>query len=104
MPKEWCKGVKADTPLYDLAGFDIVWDLPIEEFHLLFEGLTKVMLDRMFVSSCTEKSRPIWKKLSTAYAEMAVFSETSRRTRPIMLHQFKGNSYKISTKFPRKAV
>ena len=94
-------GVVEYTPLLDLEGFDVVWNLPLEEFHLIKEGLTKKMLQRMGFFTINidaprkrraEKNttREIMELFNKAYCTMAVFSETSRRPRPLKLHQFKG--------------
>lgn len=86
------RGVLTDSPLLDLPGFDPIWDVPIEEFHLIKEGLTKLMMERMLDFSNTDETRRIKKELSDAYAATMVFSETSRRARPITrFAQFKGS-------------
>ena len=90
-----------DTPLLDVPGFDIVYDIPLEEFHLIKEGLTKKMLQRMGFFALnidarrdkrvgTNYARQVLGKLNNAYCAMSVFSETSRRPRPLKLNQFKG--------------
>ena len=89
LSRELRMGVKRDTPLIDLNGFDIIWSVPIEEFHLIKEGISKLMLERMFTGTAESVVRT-FKKLSAMYSGMAVFSETSRRPREIKLKQFKG--------------
>ena len=83
--------MKHDTPLFDLNDFDVIWDVPIEEFHLCKEGITKLMMDRMF-NSAAEATVRLLGQFSRMYCRLQVFSETSRRTREIKLKQLKGSS------------
>ena len=100
------KGVVNDTPLLDVPNFDVIWDVPLDEFHLIKEGLTKLMLDRMGFASLNidgprrdgagrrhSHAREVLIKLNHAYCNMAVFSETCRRPRPLKLGQLKGKFY-----------
>ncbi len=42
-------GIQDFSPLFDLLyDFDVVWDISLDRFHLLFEGNTKKMMRRMF--------------------------------------------------------
>ena len=46
------RGINQLSPLLDMqSGLDIVWGLPIDEFHILHEGITKQMLKVLFLSS-----------------------------------------------------
>lgn len=77
-------GIIADTPLYDFPQpFSALWSVPTEQFHLLFEGITKMVIQRTFEHTDTCESRKIYKAWNQAYLEMAVFSETPRTTRRI---------------------
>ncbi len=91
------KGVIADSALYDLPQFDIVWDCPIEEFHNIKEGLSKQIMHRMFIKKKTVYSRAVKNELSQLYENMAVFSESPRKTRAISVGQFKGNEFGLLT-------
>ena len=75
------------SPLLDLeSGLDIVWGLPLDEFHLVKEGLTKLMLSRMLWTTQHRESRDLHNKMNLAYRNMAVLSEMPRRTRSIQQH------------------
>ena len=91
------KGVIADSALHDLPGFDVVWDCPIEEFHNCKEGMSKQIHHRALVKKKTRYSARILAQYSALYEEMAVFSESPRRTRHIALGQFKGNEFGLLT-------
>ena len=88
------------TPLLDVPHFDIIWDVPIEEFHLIKEGLSKLMLERMGFATINidapgkerrrSHAREVLEQLNHAYCNMSVFSETCRRPRPLKLGQLKG--------------
>ncbi len=84
----------AFSPLFDLiCPFDIIWCLPLDPFHLLFEGIAKEMLKRLFSKRNTAVSREFFQKLSDVYKAMKVFSETPRRTVSVVLAMLKGHEY-----------
>ncbi len=89
--------VVEDSALYDLEGFDIVWDVAIDVFHLCYEGITKLQLRRMFVVRSTVESRDLLEELNVHYREMRVFSETARTTRTVQVMAFKGNELAVFT-------
>lgn len=70
--------------------FDPIWHCPTEEFHLLKEGLTKMMVKRLFETRSTKESREVFQTWSTLYQGMCVFSETPRYTRNISTSKMKG--------------
>ncbi len=71
--------------------FDIVHDVPIEEFHLLKEGMTKLMLLRTACSASVH-SKEIAEAFDEAFTKTRVFSETPRRPRRLThASKFKGN-------------
>lgn len=84
-------GIHSYSPLLDLnQGFDIVEDVVVDEFHLLREGLTKLMLNRMFDSQQSE-AMAIRRNLNAKLIETRVFSEMPRRTRSLsVLKDYKG--------------
>ena len=92
-------GVKEYTPLYTIPRpFSVVWSVPVEQFHLLYEGLAKMFIVRLFIDSAPSESRDIfaeWNQMT------AVFSETPRRARKIT-GQMKGAEYAVMsfTAFP----
>ena len=86
------------SPLFDLqTPFDIVWGIPVDQFHLIFEGIVKEMLRRMFVARTTKVSRRFHRALSDMYRATRVFSETPRASRPLQLSSLKGNEYGVLT-------
>ena len=89
-PVEERKGVVEYSPLVDHPGFHLLWSMPLDEFHLLKEGLTKCMLDRMVYMSSAKAAKDMRDKLNQAYSSMKVLSETSRRPRELKLAQLKG--------------
>ncbi len=91
------KGVVADSALYDLPLFDTIWMLPIDIFHIGYEGITKTMLYRMFGASSTRESRAILSQLNFLYKRMRVFSEAARKTRTIRPLQLKGSELALIT-------
>ena len=92
------KGVVADSALYDLVPpFDTIWMLPIDVFHIAFEGITKTMLNRMFVLRCTRESRAVLMQINYLYKKMRVFSETARSSRTIRPAQLKGSELAVVT-------
>ncbi len=92
------KGVVADSALYDIdPPMDTIWMLPIDIFHIAFEGITKTMLTRMFVTRDTRESRAILMQLNYFYKRMRVFSESARRTRTIRPKQLKGSELAVIT-------
>ncbi len=96
-PEEERKGVVADSALYDLPAFDTIWMLPIDIFHIGYEGITKTMLYRMFIASSTRESRAILMQLNFLYKRMRVFSEAARRARTIRPLQLKGSELALIT-------
>ena len=69
-----------------------MWSMPLEEFHLLKEGITKCMLDRMCFGTARKVAKEVQGKLNLAYTGMKVFSETSRRPRDLKMSQLKGKN------------
>ncbi len=86
-----------DTPLYDLPGLDVVWDLCPECFHLLAEGISKDMIKRMFIKRKGKYAIYLLALLSTVYQNMTVFSESPRRTQKIQPAQLKGSELTLIT-------
>ncbi len=74
-----------------------MWDVAIDVFHLCYEGITKLILRRMFVVRCTVESRNLLAELNAYYTEMRVFSETARPSRRIQVMAFKGNELAVFT-------
>lgn len=91
------KGVLQYSPLLDLAyPFDLVQDVPLEEFHLLKEGITKKVLADIFQSK-SRHSASILEKFNRDYMKMRVFSQMSRRSRSLLhFSEFKGTSQIIN--------
>ena len=69
-----------------------MWDCAVEEFHNVKEGITKQMMKRTSKRN-TAYTRRLMAQFSYLYETMAVFSETARRTRPIVVGQFKGHEF-----------
>ncbi len=91
------KGIIADSALYDFPDLDFIWGLPLDVFHLAFEGITKLMLVRMFVTKTNKEARELLEILSYYYQKMKVFSETARKTRKLSVKQLKGNELAVIT-------
>ncbi len=92
------QGITTFSPLFDLLGpFSIVWGLPVDQFHLIFEGIVKEMLKRMFGNVSNKDSRAFHRSLSEMYEGTRVFSETPRATRPLLLSTLKGHEYGLIT-------
>ncbi len=96
-PDDERRGVVADSALYDLENFNIIWQIPIDVFHLCFEGITKQMLKRMFVSHNTVESRGILAETSFLYRKMRVLTEIARRTRALKIPELKGSELCLIT-------
>ncbi len=92
------QGILEFSPLFDLQScFDIVWDVNVDPFHLLFEGITKECMRRMFTAEKTKVSRSFHRLLSRLYENTKVFSETPKRTRAIVSSTLKGHEYGLLT-------
>ncbi len=76
---------------------DYIWGLPLDVFHLSFEGITKLMLSRMFCKRETKQSKRYLAQLNHYYMKMRVFSETARRSRKINVKNLKGNELGLIT-------
>ncbi len=87
------KGVIADTPLYHLPAFDLVWDVTADEFHCCKEGNVKAMLVSLFLHCQDKQSRDTALDFSYWYNRMRLPSEAARSTRPLKLLQFKGSEF-----------
>ena len=97
------KGIVRYSPIYELpAPFNVMWNVPCEEFHLLREGVGKLLLKRLFEDSNTAVSRAIFAQLDAAYQACAVFSETPRCSRKITTAKLKGSElgFLINSAFP----
>lgn len=88
------QGVVEKSPLLDIDGpFSLIDHMPPEPFHLVHEGLTKLMLKRLFEDSSTVESREILARWENGILDMYVFQETPRCTRRISTGQMKGSEY-----------
>ena len=86
----------AYTVLYELLEpFSIVWSLPPDEFHLVKEGLTKLIVKRLFEDSSTRTSKAIFTRWNMAYELCRVFTESARRTRKIATGSMKGSEFGV---------
>ncbi len=72
-----------------------MWGLPVDQFHLIFEGIVKEMLKRMFINRGTIESRRFHRALSDMFRGTRVFSEIPRAARPLHLSSLKGNEYGV---------
>ncbi len=85
-------GITTYSPLL-IAGpnFDIVHDVPIDQFHNVFEGLVKLSMSRLFQRN--NVSTDIKKKFNKVFLKMRTFKDSPRQTRSINhLPDFKGNT------------
>ena len=74
-----------------------MWGVPVDQFHLIFEGIVKEMMKRMFTNSGNKESRSFHRALSELYEGTRVFSETPRATGPLLLSTLKGHEYGFIT-------
>lgn len=89
-------GITGYSPLLDLVPrFDIVYGFPLDEMHSLSLGLTKTMLERLFVEKQDKDTVNIFKKWNQIYKETMTFSEMSRKTRDMQLAKFKASEFKF---------
>ncbi len=91
MSEEDRKGVVGPSPLARLHYFDVVWDSPAEEFHLVKEGYYKAQVTGLLYSSQRREVVELAEEYSFIYANMRVLSEHSRRARVIRIKKMKGN-------------
>ncbi len=91
------KGILEDSAVYDMPHVDYIWGLPLDIFHLGYEGITKKMLERMFTKRDTVQSRKYLARLNHYYTKMFVFSETARKARKIKVANLKGNELGLIT-------
>lgn len=82
-------GITGYSPLLDLPGFNIVHDVPLDEFHLIKEGLVKMAVTRLFRAN--RAANEVKKKFNRRYLKMRTFKDSPRRTRSLNnLPDFKG--------------
>lgn len=85
-------GLKAWSPLHLLPQpFSFIFSVPPEEFHLIKEGLTKLIIRRLFESTSAAASQELLGRWSDIYESAQVFSETPRRTKAIQTSMMKGS-------------
>lgn len=90
------KGIKNNSPMYSIpAPFDVVFSIPLDEFHLIKEGIAKVMIRRLFEDSNTEECRAIFEAWNGSYQATTVFSETPRCSRNISTGKLKGSEMTV---------
>ncbi len=83
-------GITNYSPLLRLPPpFDIVHDVPIDEFHNVKEGVVKLAMSRLFRKNAASKN--ILKKFNKTYMAMRTFRDSPRQTRSLNnLPDFKG--------------
>lgn len=75
--------------------FDIVQDLPIDQFHNIFEGLVKLAMTRLLRRNATSKG--ILRRFNKKYIKMRTFKDSPRQTRSLNhLPDFKGECTQIN--------
>ncbi len=84
------QGITAYSPLLNLyPQFDIVQDLPIDEFHNIKEGIVKLAMTRLLRKNAI--STQILKRFNKNYLAMRTFKDSPRQTRSLNnLPDFKG--------------
>lgn len=85
------RGITTVSPLLTVPNFDIIWDFPLDEFHLLKEGIASQILTRMFLARTSTEIRDYAAAYYKAYAEMKLISEIPRRSKKILIAQLKGS-------------
>ncbi len=83
-------GINAYSPLLELdGGFDIVNDIPIDQFHNIFEGIVKLSMTRLFRRNVVADQ--VLKRFNRRFVRMRTFKDSPRKTRSINhLPDFKG--------------
>ncbi len=91
VPVENTHGITGYSPLLDLnMDFNIVDDVPIDEFHIIKEGLVKQALTRLFLKNAV--SQDVLKAFNSKYMKMRTFKDFTRRTRTLQqMPDFKGS-------------
>ena len=64
--------------------------IPPEEFHLIKEGITKLLIFRLLESSKNAATKALLQRISTLFRSASACSETPRRTADISSAQMKG--------------
>ena len=83
--------MEAYTPLHEIPPpFSMMWNVPIEEFHLIKEGVGRPMVQRLFEKSNTNESRQIHAQWTAQYEAAKIFYEIPRCTRSIYTSKLKG--------------
>ncbi len=79
------------SPLLDLEyPFDIIHDVPVDEFHLLKEGIMKQICIRIFTGTSVT-AQEVKVAFDEVFPRMRVFSETPRRPKSLRhCNKFKG--------------
>ncbi len=87
------------TPLLDLQyPFDIVHDVPVDDFHLFKEGITKKIAVRIFKGT-SAAAKEVTRAFDELFVRMRVFSESPRRTRSVNdVKKFKGKISEVSVR------
>jgi hypothetical protein len=93
LDKEDRMGVKGYSSLIDLDGFNLVWDLPIDSFHNVEQGILKQMMTKIFTKPKDTESREYVKELNAILLKTKVPFENSRRTRAINTVAWKQNEW-----------
>ena len=68
--------------------------MPTDIFHLLYEGVVKLMLTRLFESTTAETVATL-QEWSRTYERTRLIKEISRYSRKIVVSQFKGCEFGV---------
>ncbi len=75
-------GITEYSPLLDMhPSFDIVKDIPIDQFHNIFEGLVKLSMSRLLRRNVVSKG--LIRRLNGTYMKLRTFKESPRRPRTL---------------------
>ncbi len=74
-----------------------MWGAAIDCFHNCFEGVSKLMLIRIFINHNTKETRELLAEITFIYLRTRVFSETARKPRKIQVKMLKGNELAVLT-------
>jgi hypothetical protein len=87
------KGVKQWSPLFELEGFDVFKDTPVEPMHCFDIGITQAMLDHL-TKGQSEEAAEVKEKLDKLLLETKSIREMSRRLRGMAYFpQFKASEF-----------
>lgn len=75
----------------------MIWQAPPEVFHLLWEGLSKQIMQRLFTMTSKKANKTLLTALEDQYCDMKVLTEMPRCSRSLRINLLRGNELKVIT-------